>query len=148
MILAPIHVPINAGAWAPNSIDSRSRLHIIADHHRVACMQMIVGTDIIPYLLFILLTPVVFLLGISPSLRRYHYILISSARRIDFSGVHHQVNQTSTLMIVHSVTAQKIKSKTIRHNPFRTHRATLIIVIETLIKRIIFPHIFIKTDSQ
>ena len=45
-------------------INSRSRLHIIADHHRVTSMQMIVGTDIIPYLLFIILAPVAFLLRI------------------------------------------------------------------------------------
>ena len=51
-------------------------------------------------------------------------------------------------MIIHIITAQKIKRKTIRHNTFRAHGAALVIVIETLIQRIIFSHILIQTDTQ
>ena len=67
---------------------------------------------------------------------------------IDFAGMHHQIDQTSTFMIVHFVTAKEIECETIRHNPFRTHRGTLIVIVETFVERIVFSHILIEADSQ
>ena len=34
---------------------------------------------------------------------------------IDFAGMHHQIDQTSTFMIVHFVTAKEIECETIRY---------------------------------
>ena len=133
---------------ATQHLNSRSRFHIITEYHRITGMKMIVGTDIIPDSLFILPAPVVFLFRIP---HRLAYIIIIQQvlhNIINLSGVYHQVNKARSLMIIHIITAQKIKRKTIRHNTFRAHGATLVIVIETLIQRIIFSHILIQTDTQ
>ena len=67
---------------------------------------------------------------------------------INFTEVHHHIEQCTGVIHRERILAHQIVHQTIGYNPVGTHGASLIAIIETLVKRIIFTHILVKADAQ